>query len=115
MTTTIHFTADNFNGSPDFFNYRDPLPDHLQGMTQDKWDSFTAAQCTAMCDTSHLTPQLIGLEGRRVRAVDIHDNARKFYVGKSTGWRPCHLEIKTSRSMDGSPARSKYKSVEVIS
>lgn len=33
MTTTIHFTADNFNGSPDFFNHRDPLPENLRGMT----------------------------------------------------------------------------------
>lgn len=26
MSTTIHLTADNFNGSPDFFNHRDTIP-----------------------------------------------------------------------------------------
>lgn len=87
MTTTIHLTADNFNGSRDFFDYR---------------------------DNSHLSPQLIGLEGWRVEAVDIHGERRRFIVGKSTGWRPCHLEIKTALAACGDPARARYQSVKAL-
>lgn len=98
MTTTIHLTADNFNGSPDFFDYRDPLPENLRDMTQERWNLLSNAQ-------------LIGLEGWRVEAVDVHGERRRFIVGKSTGWRPCHLEIKTARSACGDPARARYQSV----
>lgn len=111
MTTTIHLTADNFNGSPDFFNHRDTLPENLRDMTQEQWNLLSNAQREAMRDNSHLTPQLIGLEGWRVEVVDIHGKCRRFIVGKSYGWRPCHLEIKTIRSACGDPARSQYQSV----
>ncbi len=49
----------------------------------------------------HLTPQLIGLEGKRVEVVDKYGETRRFIVGKSTGWMPAHLEIKTIRSDGG--------------
>ena len=39
---------------------------------------------------------------------------RRFIVGKSTGWRPCHLEIKTARSACGDPARARYQSVKSL-
>jgi hypothetical protein len=42
-----------------------------------------------------LTAQLIGLEGKRVEVVDASGETRRFYVGKSTGWAPVHLEIAT--------------------
>ena len=51
-----------------------------------------------------LTPQLVGLEGRRVEVTERDGTKRRFNVGKSTGWAPCHLEIKTRRSMGGCPA-----------
>lgn len=111
MTATIHPTADNFNGSPDFFDYRDPLPDRLKGMTQERWNSLFNAQREAKRDNSHLSPQLIGLEDWRVEAVDIHGERRRFIVGKSTGWRPCHLELKSTRSAGGDSARARYQSV----
>lgn len=47
-----------------------------------------------------LTPQLIGLEGKRVEVVDRDGEERRFYVGKSTGFTPCHLEI-LKRGDDG--------------
>lgn len=64
---------------------------------------------------TELTPQLRGLEGRRVAVVDCYGEARKFWVGKSTGFIPCHLEIKTRRS-DGGPAvmGAPFRSVTVI-
>ena len=42
---------------------------------------------------AELTPQLIGLEGCRVEVSDSYGNVRRFNVGKSTGWMPCHLEL----------------------
>lgn len=48
-----------------------------------------------------LTPQLVGLEGKRIEVVTPAGERSRFYVGKSTGWMPCHLEIKTRRSSGG--------------
>lgn len=41
----------------------------------------------------HLTPSLIGLEGRRVAVHVPGERVRRFTVGRSTGWFPIHLEI----------------------
>ena len=48
-----------------------------------------------------LTADLIGLEGKRVEVIDCYGDRRRFIVGRSTGWIPCHLEIKTRRSTGG--------------
>ena len=62
-----------------------------------------------------LTPQLVGLEGKRVEVVDCDGTTRQFYVGKSTGWMPVHLEIKTRQSHGGMAAYSTpYRSVRVV-
>lgn len=47
-----------------------------------------------------LVPSLIGLEGRRVEAT-IHGERRRFRVGRSTGWLPCHLACHNVRSHGG--------------
>jgi len=52
---------------------------------------------------AELTPQLSGLEGKRVEVVDSYGERRRFIVGKSTGWLPCHLEI-ARRNSSGGPA-----------
>lgn len=52
-----------------------------------------------------LTPQLIGLEGKRVEVVDCYGNKRRFQVGKSMGPIPIHLEI-LRRNSSGGPAVS---------
>ena len=64
---------------------------------------------------AELTPQLIGLEGKQVEVVDCYGDKRRFWVGKSTGWIPCHLEISSSRS-SGGPAvmGAPYQSVRVV-
>lgn len=54
------------------------------------------------CD-AELIPELVGLETQRVEVVDKHGERRRFYVGKSLGWLPCHLEIK-QRNSSGGPA-----------
>ena len=38
--------------------------------------------------SSELTPQLVGLEGKRVEVTDAEGNKRRFTVGKSTGHIP---------------------------
>ena len=48
---------------------------------------------TGWKSSSELTPQLIGLEGKKVEVVDCYGEKRRFKVGRSTGWIPCHLEI----------------------
>ena len=76
-----------------------------------------AAYCrrTAKRCPIELTPQLIGLEGRRVEVVDCDGQRRRFQVGKSTGWMPCHLEI-ARRNSGGGPAvmGAPFQSVRVV-
>ena len=80
-------------------------------MAQQTWDSLTKAQRIQQRDYSGLTTQLIGLEGWRVEVTDRYRKTWRFIVGVSTGWRPCHLEIKTRRSSGGSAADAAYARV----
>ena len=70
----------------------------------------TGKQCPA-----ELTLQLTGLEGKRVEVVDRYGERRRFQVGKSTGWMPCHLEI-ARRDSSGGPAvtGAPFQSVRVL-
>lgn len=86
----------------------------LDGMTQQKWNALTPAQKEAIRDNSSLSPQLDGLEGWRVMVICDNGETRRFIVGKSTGRRPCHLEIKTARSHGGQPADRHYAVVRRI-
>lgn len=62
-----------------------------------------------------LSPQLMGLEGMRVEVVDHEgDKPRRFIVGKSTGWAPCHLEISRRTANGGGAARREYHHVREI-
>lgn len=61
-----------------------------------------------------LSPQLIGLEGRRVEVETMDGRKHRFYVGKSTGWIPCHLEIARIDSTGGVGASPEYKSVTEV-
>jgi hypothetical protein len=54
----------------------------------------------ARCDME-LTPALTGLEGHRVEVTAPGQEPRRFWVGKSTGWTPCHLEIARRDSHGG--------------
>lgn len=83
----------------------------IEPMTWDKWKTLTPAQKDAARDYSNLTEQLKGLEGWRVEVIDVDDQKRRFIVGRSTGWKPIHLEIKTRRSLAGDAASTHYKSV----
>lgn len=61
-----------------------------------------------------LSPQLLGLEGRRVEVVDRFGERRRFYVGKSTGWIRIHLEVARRDSSGGFAADREYRSVSII-
>lgn len=68
--------------------------------------AHAAAYCTehkTRCPTE-LTPELVGLEGKRVEVTTPAGETSRFWVGKSTGWQPIHLEIKTRRSTGGGAA-----------
>lgn len=72
-------------------------------------------QATGWRSQSELTPQLVGLERNRVEIVDRWEQKRRFYVGKSTGFIPVHLEI-ARRDSTGGPAvmGAPFRSLTVI-
>jgi hypothetical protein len=78
------------------------------------WQQLTPAQRIEQADLSDLSPQLISWKGWRVEVVTSYGETRRFIVGQSTGWKPCHLEIKTRRSMGGMAADKEYKSVRPL-
>lgn len=83
----------------------------LNDMTQERWNTLTEAQRVEARDYSCLSPQLRALEGWRIEVIDMNGEKRRFIVGQSTGWRPCHLELKNTRSHGGAPADREYKRV----
>ena len=63
----------------------------------------------------HLTPQLMGLEHRRVEVIDCQGERREFVVGRSTGFIPVHLELSSERARWGDPvAGAPFQSVRLI-
>lgn len=90
-------------------------PSPLDGMTQAKWDSLRPIERERIRDNSGLHPQLVGLEGYRVQVVTQDGATLRFIVGKSTGWRPCHLEIARRTSHGGGPVDSRpFQSVKTL-
>ncbi len=86
----------------------------LEGMTQQRWSAMTDFQRSSLRDYSGLTTQLLGFEGWRVEVDTDYGETRRFIVGRSTGWRPCHLELPRRDSSGGSPASKEYKSVRKL-
>jgi hypothetical protein len=86
----------------------------LAGMTWDRWRSLSAADKDRLRDRTGLTAQLIGYEFCRVEVVTESGECRRFWVGTSSGWRPCHIEIKRLDALGGEPAERSYKSVRLI-
>ena len=82
--------------------------------TQERWDALTEAERERLRSDAGLTKQLVGLEGWRVEVETDSGDKYRFIVGRSSGWVPCHIEVKTRRSFGGMSARSHYKSVRRI-
>lgn len=78
------------------------------------WTALTPAQRAKVRDLSGLTVQLAGLEGSRVEVETNYGERRRFWVGRSTGWKPCHLEVKLRTSSGGEGAEKSYKSVRIV-
>jgi len=91
------------------------MTDKLKDMTQARWDAMTPAQRDAIRSPAGLTKQLIGLEGWRVEVESIMTGEkRRFIVGRSSGWIPCHIELLKRNSRGGISASHEYKSVRAI-
>lgn len=66
--------------------------------------------------TAELIPEFIGKEGKRVEVITSYGEKSRFIIGKSTGFIPCHLEIKKSNSSGGSPVSGyPFKSIIFLS
>lgn len=81
----------------------------LSEAIKSRWEK-TGEVCTA-----DLTPQLIGMEGKRVEVVDCDGITRRFWVGRSTGWAPCHIAL-TRISQQGGAAvwGDPFQSIRII-
>lgn len=62
-----------------------------------------AAETGQRCG-AELSPELVGLEGWRVEVAEPQGERRRFIVGRSTGWMPCHLELARCDSIGGGVA-----------
>ena len=70
---------------------------------------------TGKRSASELTPQLIGLERKRVEVVNCWGEKERFIVGKSTGFIPVHLQIKRRDSTGGMAViGSPFKSIRIL-
>ena len=77
------------------------------------WVKMTQAQREAVrkLPTWH---ELWEHKGKRVEVIDQRGEKRRFWVGLSTGWEPCLLEVKTTRSLLGDPCDASYREFRVI-
>lgn len=94
-----------------------PLPEHLQGMTQQHWDSLSPTQRETMIDLSDLNTSLLTYMGQKVRVTPKRQfGASTFRVGKTTGWRPAMLAIRGSArgSSDVIHAAEIFTSIERV-
>lgn len=78
------------------------------------WTTLSEREKTKLQDLSGLTKQLIGLENYRVEVLTDYNETRRFIVGRSTGWIPCHIEIKTRHFSGGVGAHESYKTVKIL-
>lgn len=83
-------------------------------MNAAQWSIMSEAERGKVRDLTELSPQLCGLEGWRVEVITNYGETRRFIVGKSTGWIPCHLEVCNRRSHGGMAASKCYKSVQKL-
>jgi hypothetical protein len=86
----------------------------LDEMTQAKWDALSPAERDRLRSDAGLSPQLIGLEGYRVEVVTNYGETRRFIVGRSSGWKPCHIEIPRRNSSGGMGAERHYRTVRKL-
>ncbi|ENY6785832.1 hypothetical protein ACF1CY_003321 [Providencia rettgeri] len=78
------------------------------------------AKRTGLQCSGNLSPQLVGYEGERVSVVDNAGHTRSFWVARTLGWMPSHLEVDRLPVVFGQDneddvlAAENYQSVVVI-
>lgn len=88
---------------------------HMESsMTQARWDSMTPAERDEVRSDAGLSPQLVGLEGWRVEVTTTYGETRRFIVGRSSGWVPCHIELARRDSRSGIGADREYVTVRPL-
>ncbi|RYU64350.1 hypothetical protein [Aliivibrio finisterrensis] len=93
-------------GTMKAYNFYNLLVDLARGLYKEK----------GIKTPTELSAQLNGLEGKQVEVVDCYGETRRFYVGRSTGFIPCHLEISHHNSSGGGAVTgTPFKRVTVIS
>ena len=83
-------------------------------MDQATWNTLSTVQKDKVRDLGGLSPQLVGLEGWRVEVVTNYGETRRFIVGRSAGWYPCHLEVFRRSSSGGVSAEKSYQSIKKL-
>jgi hypothetical protein len=83
-------------------------------MNYDIWKSLTQTQREQQMDRSELNVSLLPYKGMRVEATDSYGERVRFWVGQSTGWRPCTLTLHNTRSRGGAPAYGLYTDIKII-
>ena len=91
------------NGSVDQFYLYNIITEYVRELNK----------TTGFRSQAELNPKLIGYEGKRIEAK-VYGEVSRFIVGRSTGWIPCHLEIKTKRSSGGCGLPSDPDQIEVL-
>lgn len=70
---------------------------------------------TGYRSNADLIPEFIGNEGKKVEVITNTGDTERFIIGKSTGWIPSHLMIKTKRSIGGGSVYGHpFKSIRFI-
>jgi hypothetical protein len=65
------------------------------------WSRMTPEEKDYHRDLSGLIPELVAAEGWRIEVTRPDGTVERYYVGRSLGWRPCHIAVKTRRSHGG--------------
>ena len=80
-------------------------------MTHEQWIKLSPLERERLREPA-MPAQLTPFLGCRVEVEDYDGETRRFIVGRSTGWKPIYLEIKTRRSSGGFGADSRgYKRI----
>ena len=91
-------------GSPSLEGPALGTAEHFAAYEQAMKDGATFAAKTRERCLLELSPLLVGLEGKRVEVTTPSGEKSRFWVSRSAGWMPCHLEIKTRASTGGCAA-----------
>ena len=90
--------AKQWKGSTKNVRHLKRLYRHYENLTEQARQKHLA---TGWRSKSELIQELIPFEGKRIEATNCWGEKVRFIVGKSTGFIPCHLEIKRRDSSGG--------------